>query len=129
MVFPFTEIKPILMSSSASRREQTPLFAIYLLSLILSVWTGASISSATRLVLPSAFLKLSVDFRSEKLVELFLFGGSDGLSNFLKLLSLLNDVEEGPLAVKSFLYGLFWNLLYQTFYMAFSWIRQPQIFD
>ena len=95
------------MSSSASRREQTPLFAINLLSLIFSVWTGASTSSATRLLLPSAFLKLSVDFRSEKLVELFLFGGSDGPSNFLKLLSLLNDVEEGALAVKSFLYGLF----------------------
>jgi hypothetical protein len=70
------------MSSSASRREQTPLFAINLLSLIFSVWTGSfSIFDCRRLV-PSAFLKLSVDFRSEKLVELFLFGCSDGPIEF-----------------------------------------------
>jgi hypothetical protein len=45
MVFPFTETSPILISSSASRLEQTPLLAMYRLSRIFPVCAGAAASS------------------------------------------------------------------------------------
>ena len=44
IVFPFTEMTPILINSSASRLEHTPLFEMYLFSLIFSGAEGAPVS-------------------------------------------------------------------------------------
>jgi hypothetical protein len=59
--FPLTTIYPFFISSSASRRAQTPLFAMYLFSLISSSATGAAAGLADLFFPPAAGLAVGLE--------------------------------------------------------------------